>query len=237
MTQKSKDLTKAGFLWYYVKAFHKEVGMELNEPNIRTGHPPHSRTEKKNSASFLRILRKIALVITVFALFFHYPDFTPGFNHRRETIREILSVLERHKTGLASVTKEELAEVIYEEAIRYNHDPKFILALIFAESEFWNWAVSEKGAKGLMQIMPCVAQSLAQELGIEWMGDRTLFNPFLNIRMGIYYLSQLLIDFNDMRLAMTAYCYGPAYVKGLIERKEQIPFNYYHRLLTVYQKM
>jgi hypothetical protein len=211
--------------------------MKLNEPNIRTGHPPHSRSEKKNSFPSLRILLKTTLFITIFALFFHYPDLTPGFSHRRETIQEILSVLERHPTGLASVTKEELAEVIYEEAVRYNHDPKFILALIFAESEFWNWAVSEKGAKGLMQIMPYVAQSLAQELGIEWMGDRTLFNPYLNIRMGIYYLSQLILDFHDLRLAMTAYNYGPTYVKGLIERGEQIPFGYYRRLLTVYQKL
>jgi soluble lytic murein transglycosylase-like protein len=138
---------------------------------------------------------------------------------------------------LASVTKEELAEVIYEEAIRYNHDPKFIMALIFAESEFWNWAVSEKGAKGLMQIMPYVAQSIAQELGIEWMGDRTLFNPFLNIKMGIYYLSQLILDFRDLRLAMTAYNYGPTYVKGLIESKQQIPVSYYRKILTVYQNL
>jgi len=222
-----------------VKKFHKdkEAGMELNEPNIRTGHPPHSRAEKKNSSPPFRILFKVALFIIIFTLSFHCPDFTLGFDHRKKTIQEILSVLERHRTGLASVTKEELAEVIYEEAIRYNHDPKFIMALIFAESEFWTWAVSEKGAKGLMQIMPYVAQSLAQEMGIEWMGDRTLFNPFLNIRMGIYYLSQLILDFRDIKLAMTAYNYGPTYVKGLIERREPIPFNYYHRLLTVYQNL
>ena len=211
--------------------------MELNEPNIRTGHPPHSRAEKKNSSFSFRILLKVTLFIIIFTFSFHFPDFTPGFNHRKESIQEILSVLERHRTGLASVTKEELAEVIYEEAIRYNHDPKFIMALIFAESEFWTWAVSEKGAKGLMQIMPYVAQSLAQEMGIEWMGDRTLFNPFLNIRMGIYYLSQLILDFRDIRLAMTAYNYGPTYVKGLIERRERIPFNYYHRFLIVYQNL
>ena len=211
--------------------------MELNEPNIRTGHPPHSRAEKKNRPSLFRILPKVALFIIIFTLSFHLLDINPGFNHRKETIQEILSVLERHRTGLASVTKEELAEVIYEEAIRYNHDPRFIMALIFAESEFWNWAVSEKGAKGLMQIMPYVAQSIAQEMGIEWMGDKTLFNPFLNIRMGIYSLSQLILDFRDLRLAMTAYNYGPTYVKSLIERKERIPFTYYHRLLTVYQNL
>ena len=209
--------------------------MELNEPNIRTGHPPHPIPWKKNGSFTFRILLKAALFFIVFVLFFHLPSFTPGFDSRKQTIEEILSVLERYPTGLANVTKEELAEVIYEEATRYNHDPKFILALIAIESEFHNWSVSEKGAKGLMQIMPYVAQSIAQELGIEWSGDRTLFNPFLNIRLGIYYLSQLILDFHDLKLAMTAYNYGPTYVKGLIENKQKIPLTYYRKILTVYQ--
>jgi soluble lytic murein transglycosylase-like protein len=211
--------------------------MEFNEPNIRTGHPPHSIPYKKNGLFPCRILVKVAIfiIIFIFVLSFNLPHFNPGFNSRKQTIQEILAVLERHQTGLANVTKEELAEVIYEEATRYNHDPKFILAVIAIESEFHNWSVSEKGAKGLMQIMPYVAQSIAQELGIEWSGDRTLFNPILNIRMGIYYLSRLLLDFDDLELAVTAYNYGPTYVKGLIERKERVPLHYYRRLLTVYQ--
>jgi soluble lytic murein transglycosylase len=211
--------------------------MEFNEPNIRMEHPPHSIPYKKNGLFPCRILLKVAIfiIIFIFVLSFNLPHFNPGFNSRKQTIQEILAVLERHQTGLANVTKEELAEVIYEEATRYNHDPKFILAVIAIESEFHNWSVSEKGAKGLMQIMPYVAQSIAQELGIEWSGDRTLFNPILNIRMGIYYLSRLLLDFDDLELAVTAYNYGPTYVKGLIERKERVPLHYYRRLLTVYQ--
>jgi hypothetical protein len=220
-----------------VKNFHKEAAMELNEPNIRMGHPPHPIPWKKNGPFTFRTLLKVALFFIVFLFFFHFPSFSPGFDSRKQTIEEILLVLERHRTGLANVTKEELAEVIYEEAIRYNHDPKFILAVIAIESEFHNWSVSEKGAKGLMQIMPYVAQSIAQEIGIEWSGDRTLFNPFLNIRIGIYYLSQLILDFRDLRLAMTAYNYGPTYVKGLIESKQKIPVNYYRRILTVYQNL
>jgi len=212
--------------------------MELNEPNIRTGHPPHPIPWKKNGPFTFRILLKAALFFIVFLLSFHLSTFTPstpGFDSRKQTIEEILLVLQRYPTGLADVTKEELAEVIYEEATRYNYDPKFILALIAIESEFHNWSVSEKGAKGLMQIMPCVAKSIAQELGIEWSGDRTLFNPFLNIRLGIYYLSQLILDFHDLRLALTAYNYGPTYIKNLVERKERIPLTYYRKILTVYQ--
>ncbi len=209
--------------------------MEFNEPNIRVGHPPHPIEKKRNGLLSSRILLKAVLFIVIFLLSFHLADFTPGSYSRKQAIQEILSVLERHRTGLAAITKEELAEVIYEEAIRHNHDPKFVMALIYAESEFFNWAVSEKGAKGLMQIMPYVGELIAKELGIEWAGDRTLFNPYLNIRMGIYYLSRLIADFNDLRVALIAYNYGPTYVKGLIERKERIPTQYYRRIIKIYQ--
>ena len=227
---------------------------------IRMEHPPHRITNKRNgrlrapawakvetipesnkcrkkSPSILSSFPKLVLCSIAFILSFHFPNFIPDLSQREQTIREILEVLERQPTGLANVTKEELAEVIYEEATRYNHDPKFILALIFTESEFYNWAVSGKGAKGLMQIMPYVAESLAHDLGIEWSGDRTLFNPYLNIRLGIYYLSQLMLDFKDVGTALTAYNYGPTYVKGLIERKERIPRDYYRRFLTVYKSI
>jgi soluble lytic murein transglycosylase-like protein len=211
--------------------------MELNEAVIRTGHPPHSGTHKKNRHPLSRILPKIAIFVLIFLLSFHLPNFIPGLDQREQTIREILEVLESQPTGLANVTKEELAEVIYEEANRYNHDPKFILALIAIESEFKNWSVSEQGAKGLMQIMPYVAKSLAHELGIEWSGDRTLFNPYLNVRIGSYYLFQLIKEFNDPRLALAAYNYGPTYIKGLKERNEKIPTHYFYRIRTIYQNL
>jgi len=210
------------------------------------------RVEASNKTPFRlpNAFFKILLIILVFILSFHLP-LSPGINYlplgleflspefqgRQHAIREILGVLERYPTGLADVTKEELAEVIYEEALRHNQDPKFILALIAIESEFKNWSVSEQGAKGLMQIMPYVAKSLAHQLGIEWSGDRTLFNPYLNVRIGICYLSQLILDFNDIRVALTAYNYGPTYVKGLIEKKERIPHDYYDKLLAVYQSI
>jgi len=216
--------------------------MELKGPLIRRGHPPHSAAKGKDGFAPFRILFRVALFVFMFILFFHLPGSPPGIKYllfgtqdKEQTVKEILAVLERHETGLANVTKEELAEVIYEEATRYDYDPKFILALIDIESSFHNWSVSEQGAKGLMQIMPYVAQSIAQELGIEWSGDRTLFNPFLNIRMGIHYLSRLILDFDDLGVALAAYNYGPTYIKGLIERKQRIPASYYRRILTVYQ--
>ena len=161
--------------------------------------------------------------------------FSPEFWTREQNIREIFGVIDKYSTGLDLSTKQQLAELIYEESVRHNQDPKFILALIKIESSFHNWSVSEQGAKGLMQIMPYVARSLAKELGIEWGGDNTLFNPLLNIRIGMHYLFQLKRDFNDLGLAITAYNYGPTYVKGLLDRKERIPHGYYQRILEVYR--
>ena len=211
--------------------------MSLGETLIYTEHPPHVRAYNKNRLPLSRIFRKAALFIVIFFISFHLPSFTPGLLQREQTIKEIFEVLEKQPTGLANVTKEELAEVIYEEATRYNQDPKFILAVIAIESEFHNWSVSEKGAKGLMQIMPYVAESLAQEMGIEWSGDRTLFNPYLNIRMGTYYLSQLTLNFKDVGVALTAYNYGPTYVRSLIDRKERIPDDYSRKVLTAYKSI
>ncbi|MGB9627458.1 MAG: lytic transglycosylase domain-containing protein [Thermodesulfobacteriota bacterium] len=211
--------------------------MDLKEPPIRTGHPPHPIYRKPIWRRPFQIFLKLFLFLLMFTLSFHLSSFSPKFYDRERAIEEIIKVLDKHPTELAEVTKKELAEVIYEEAIRYQHDPKFILALIAIESSFQNWAVSEQGAKGLMQVMPYVAQSIANELGIEWSGDRTLFNPYLNIKIGIYYLSTLILDFKDWRIALTAYNYGPTYVRDLLERKKCIPTNFFKSVINVYHTL
>lgn len=161
----------------------------------------------------------------------------PALQKREEAIQEIVELLGKYPTDLALVTKEELAEVIYEEALRYNYDPKFIVALIGIESSFQNWSVSERGAKGLMQIMPYVAQSVVKDLDIEWNGDSTLFNPFLNVKIGTHYLSRLWSDFNDLGLALEAYNHGPTKVKALVEEKKKVPRRFYQKILDAYQNL
>ena len=213
--------------------------MEILELPLQTEHPPHWVTYiKKKGLPLRRILLKVTLFLVIFSFSFYLPNQVTEIKKREKTIQEILLVLQSRQTDLSSVVKEDLAEAIYEEAIRYNHDPKFILALMDTESNFYNWAVSKAGAKGLMQIMPEVAQDLARQMGIEWMGDRTLFNPHLNIKMGVYYLSELLKYFDhDLSTAVTAYNYGPTYVRGLLDRKEQLPLGYYKSVLSTYHTL
>jgi soluble lytic murein transglycosylase len=213
--------------------------MEILELPLQTEHPPHWVAYiKKKGLPLRRIFLKVTLFLIIFSFSFYLPNHVTEIKKRERTIQDILSVLESRQTDLSSVAKEDLAEAIYDEANRYGYDPKFILALIDTESNFFNWAVSKAGAKGLMQIMPEVAQDLAQRMGIEWMGDRTLFNPYLNVKMGVYYLSELLKYFDDdLGTAVTAYNYGPTYVRSLLDRKEQLPLGYYKSILSTYQTL
>jgi soluble lytic murein transglycosylase-like protein len=76
-------------------------------------------------------------------------------------------------------------DLILKYALRRNLDPRLVKAIIAAESEFYANAVSYKGARGLMQVMP----RTSRELGIL---PRTLEDPEANIRAGTAYLAFLV---------------------------------------------
>ena len=90
--------------------------------------------------------------------------------------------------------------IIHEAAGRYGLDANLIAAVIMAESQFNPGAVSKKGAKGLMQIMPVTADAL----------DMTnVYCPEENINAGSRHLKWLLERFDgNVRLALAAYNAG-----------------------------
>jgi hypothetical protein len=84
---------------------------------------------------------------------------------------------------------------------RHGLDGAIIRAVIQRESAFDPCAVSNKGALGLMQLMPATAASL---------GVEDPFDPVQNIRGGAKYLAQLLARYGgDWRRALAAYNAGP----------------------------
>jgi soluble lytic murein transglycosylase-like protein len=85
-------------------------------------------------------------------------------------------------------------------------NPALIKAVIRQESGFKPCVVSDKGAVGLMQIMPATAGTL---------GAKDPFDPAQNVDAGALYLKQMLTRFNgDVRLALAAYNAGPERVDG-----------------------
>jgi soluble lytic murein transglycosylase-like protein len=91
-------------------------------------------------------------------------------------------------------------DVIEREAKRWNVDASFVSALIRAESNFEPRAVSRKGARGLMQLMPATARRLSV---------RKPFDPASNVRGGVQYLRELMDRYGSRPdLVLAAYNAG-----------------------------
>ncbi|WDT82573.1 MAG: lytic transglycosylase domain-containing protein [Candidatus Manganitrophus sp.] len=125
---------------------------------------------------------------------------------------------------------------MHQESRRYGFDPELIIAVISTESSFYNWAISPKGAVGLMQIIPTTGKQVAEMNNIVWHGKDPLFDPFLNIRLGIHYLWMLYLKFGDIHLALTAYNHGPGKVIRWLKAGETIPTRYSEKVLSYYEQ-
>jgi soluble lytic murein transglycosylase len=80
---------------------------------------------------------------------------------RPPDFEQIDRVLQKRASGLGLKLREQLALAISEEAQRAAYDPLLVLALIDVESDFQDSAISNMGARGLMQIRPQTLYFLA----------------------------------------------------------------------------
>lgn len=136
----------------------------------------------------------------------------------------------------------------------YNVETNIIYSIMKAESKFKKSAESPKGAKGLMQVVPGTALWVAEELNLEGYNDQMLFDPQYNIKIGTWYYSYLLKQFNGNNVAAIAsYNGGETNVKkwlkkgvwsGTVDDVQNIPFketrNYVLKVLMnekMYQKL
>ncbi len=124
-----------------------------------------------------------------------------------------------YRVVIKSSPPQQLKEQRYDGLIRdlcrkHRMDTALIKAVVKAESAFDPYAVSKKGAQGLMQLMP----TKAQELRVD-----NPFKPRENLQGGIRYLRELLDKFKgDVRLALAAYNAGENIVadRGIPPYKE-----------------
>jgi soluble lytic murein transglycosylase len=125
-------------------------------------------------------------------------------------------------------------------------DPALLSGVILEESRFHAAALSNAGARGLMQILPSTGRKIARQLNLGGFSDELLFDAAVNLRLGSWYLSRLLEEFGGKEtLALAAYNAGPQLVRewlaenpGLEEDEfvEEIPYpetkNYIIRVMT-----
>lgn len=147
--------------------------------------------------------------------------------------------LDEHDVRLSPAKVFAIADAVAEESRRHRIDPALLLAVICSESGFRTDAVSEKGAIGLMQLLPSTAQEVSDDLELEWGGEVRLLDPEVNIALGSFYLRRLIDTFDgDLSLALTAYNKGPGYVQamqasGLMESTpSSFPSAYAEKVVT-----
>tara|TARA_B100000965_G_scaffold28299_1_gene20969 strand:- start:2563 stop:3138 length:576 start_codon:yes stop_codon:yes gene_type:complete len=110
------------------------------------------------------------------------------------------------KTINSSLNKSKLKHLlVYTYALCEEYQVPYTLvkAVIETESSWNHRAISTSDARGLMQIKPSTAKSEFKTPGWD------LFDPYVNITVGIKYLKQLYDRFGDWNSALTAYSHGP----------------------------
>jgi soluble lytic murein transglycosylase-like protein len=125
------------------------------------------------------------------------------------------------------VSAAEIDSAIEQAASKHGVDANLVRALVQVESNFNPNAVSNKGAMGLMQLMPRTASGLRLS---------NPFDPQQNVDAGVRHLKQLLNNFGgDVRLSLAAYNAG----EGAVKRNRGVPHyaetqNYVRRITDLY---
>lgn len=135
-----------------------------------------------------------------------------GSSGRKVIINENTVQRSRRLAGrLVPVPSADLEPLIQRQSDSQNLDPKLVKAVIQVESGYNHQALSNKGAMGLMQLMPDTASLF---------NVRNAFDPEENLRAGTRYLRQLLDHFaGRVELALAGYNAGP----GAVEKHGGVP--------------
>jgi len=125
-----------------------------------------------------------------------------AMNRTPEDIRHYTLRFPLHYTG-----------IIQREARLRQLDPAWVAAEIRAESVFNPKARSSANARGLMQVLPSTAQSVARRLKRPWRGPDSLYDPDTNITLGTAYLREKKEMYPAPYIAIAAYNAGPVATK------------------------
>lgn len=129
-----------------------------------------------------------------------------------------------------------VVHTVCDESQQRDLDYRLALAVIKVESNFRKDVVSQKGARGLFQIMPSLARYIAKDAGVTWNGSQCLHEPEKNIKLGVYHLSKLVGDFKSLPTALHAYNVGAGKVKARAPGADEPKTAFTRRVLKEYEK-
>jgi soluble lytic murein transglycosylase-like protein len=112
-----------------------------------------------------------------------------------------------------------LARTLVAESVAARIDPLLVLALIEVESSYDPAALSNRGARGLMQLREPTLRREMERAGLDW---EDAHDPAVNVQAGIRYLRRLLDAFGREEVALMAYNAGPNRILGYL-REGGIP--------------
>lgn len=158
-----------------------------------------------------------------------------------QIIKECINTLPNDKyytnsRRLNSNQVDKIATYIVDYSEQYDVPLHLAIALIKQESAFNVQATSRVGARGLTQLMPATAETVARQLGIT---HYDITNPRDNVRFGIFYLSTLLDMYKDQpnqyKLAVNAYNMGPGRAFKTLPLETQEHEHYIFRYASQFQ--
>jgi soluble lytic murein transglycosylase len=158
----------------------------------------------------------------------------------KEMLR-VYSMIKLNRSDVEESHAWDMAKTIARESRSHAIDPMLVLAVINVESRFRPEAVSEKGARGLMQIRPEAAADLAQKPDptphaiAGSLNPKLLHDPTTNIKIGVSYLSYLHKRFRNLRVALMAYNWGPTKIQKTLDEKQSLPEDYAKKVLSTYE--
>jgi soluble lytic murein transglycosylase-like protein len=115
-------------------------------------------------------------------------------------------------------------------ARRVGLDPVLVLAIIEVESSWDPDAVSERDARGLMQLRRSALEGEARGGRLP---SADPHDPLVNVRAGIRYYARLLRRFRDADLALVAYNAGPNRLSGYLRAEAGLPQRFWDYPLRV----
>jgi soluble lytic murein transglycosylase len=171
-----------------------------------------------------------------------------GIAHRRGAWEQGIRYIKAYAKGYLSIPLEAAPDRFWRAAFPLPYrgaletygrarslDPFLLAALIRQESEFDPRAVSLASAYGLMQVLPSTGRQLSRRVGIAGFRPAMLFQPDINIRLGVHYFAGLLDTFTgEVEQTLAAYNAGKSRVDNWLawaeyrepaEFIETIPFT------------